>query len=437
MEPFLKQFIRFEMKKIAGTRFTILVLLSAMLCNLFLFALNVQEQRNYGGIVEFHGIEAIQRDRQLMGRLKGFLTDEYRQTIEVQRTAIENNPDNLELDEKGMEKKIEVLRSFGYGEEAIAKTPPIMKVKGDVYLGELNAYEFYRSHTSLLSYIPKVIEELREGNIDGIYERRINPAHPVKPELSMAEVNTLLQMYERIDNERTKNPVYYDYFYGWRNLCEEFPFITVVVLGAIIIICLSPVFSQEYSLHTDAIILTTKYGKSTLIKAKIISAFLFATLVYICFAAINLGLYAAFFGMDGANSSIQLYAWYYQSPYNLTYGELYLTLLGLGYLGLMFMTAITLFISSRGKNPFISVVLSGLLLYVPNIDLSVQSHLAYKIMSLFPVNIMRANDDFELGVLYDFFGLILTQPVAMATAAFLGLVLLIPTAYRSFQRHEA
>ena len=239
-------------------------------------------------------------------------------------------------------------------------------------------------------------------------------------------------MYEQIPT-----PFYYDYYIGWERLSSGFSWIVAILLGAVIVICLSPVFSQEYSFQTDAIILTSKLGKSKLIVAKLLSSFLFTTAVYLFFAALNLGLYAAVYGLSGSKSPIQLEFFYSQSPYSLTFLEFYLSILGLSYIGLILLTAVTLLISSKGKSPFICVILSALVLYLPLIDLRETSYFAYKIMSLFPVNMMNAADHFELGTLYNLSGIIITQPTMMVMTAFFACLLLVPLTYRSFRSHPA
>ena len=100
------------------------------------------------------------------------------------------------------------------------------------------------------------------------------------------------------------------------------------------------------------------------------------------------------------------------------------------------MAAITLFVSSKVKNPFNSVVISAAILYIPAIDLSATSLLADKILKLFPVNVMNSSGSFEIGVLYNLFGTMLTQPVMMVITAVLVSALLVPFTYRIFRNHQ-
>lgn len=100
------------------------------------------------------------------------------------------------------------------------------------------------------------------------------------------------------------------------------------------------------------------------------------------------------------------------------------------------MAAITLFVSSNCKNPFISVVTSAAILYIPAIDMSETSLLVDKILKLFPFNVINSSESFEIGVLYNFFGKMLTQPVMMAIVAVLASALLVPLTCRTFKNHQ-
>lgn len=434
----MRALIRFELKKIVNRRITAFALLSALLLNILFFGLGVVNEVHFSFISEedrlvqkLHGLEAIRFEREEMVELKGYLTDTYLKQREAERKAIESNPRHFEkIPDHELEEKKKRMREEGFSEKEIANIP-VLKLKDDVYIHQLDKYDMLRSH--LYIRIPEIIAELKKGDLSGIAERRSGKyRHAQKPTDTKEEISKLLRMYEQIPT-----PFYYDYYIGWERLSSGFSWIVAILLGAVIVICLSPVFSQEYSFQTDAIILTSKLGKSKLIVAKLLSSFLFTTAVYLFFAALNLGLYAAVYGLSGSKSPIQLEFFYSQSPYSLTFLEFYLSILGLSYIGLILLTAVTLSISSKGKSPFICVILSALVLYLPLIDLRETSYFAYKIMSLFPVNMMNAADHFELGTLYNLSGIIITQPTMMVMTAFFACLLLVPLTYRSFRSHPA
>lgn len=430
----MRRLIHFELRKILKNRITVIALLGAFLLNILFFVLNVVTEVHYSlQIRSLHGLQAIEYDKQIMGKFRGALTTDYINKINAERETIEKDPNNLEVNKEVTELKIQEMKKDGYTEAEIAKMPPVMKLKDDVYVREIDQYDMIQSHMSQQERMHQIIEELKDGNIKGIYERK-SKFHTVAsvPDTTNAELEKLLSMYEQVSL-----PYYYDFYGGWNALTTGFPLAVAIILGSVIVISLSPVFSQEYSQHTDAIILTTRHGKKQLIVAKLLSAFLFTTALYLIFTVLNFSLVAMVYGLDGSNSHIQLESWYSQSPYNMTFLDFYLVILGVTFIGLIFMTVLTLFISSKVRSPFIGVILSALLLYLPSINLAETSDLADKILSLFPYNIMNVSGSFEIGVLYNLFGIILTQPTMMVITAFTGSAMLLPLTYRSFKNYQA
>lgn len=144
--------------------------------------------------------------------------------------------------------------------------------------------------------LPNIISDLNSGNLDGIYDNILKgPAtDKARPVGTSSQVDQLLNMYEQV-----QVPFYFDYYDGWERMSSSFSIFLALVVSAIIVISLSPVFSDEYSQKTDAIILTTKYGKNKVIVAKLISSFIFTLVVYLFFATVNFILHAAIYGLDG------------------------------------------------------------------------------------------------------------------------------------------
>lgn len=435
-----KSLIYFEFKKIASRRMTIIAVLGTVLLSIlfFIFTVSIEMHTSYDSeagrtIQELNGLSAIDFEREEMHELKGYLTKEYINKRKSEREVIENNPANLEtIPQEELEQKKNEMKAMGFSEEGIENIRPT-RLKEDAYIDEVDKYDFLRSHVGKIERIPNIITELESRNLEGINENRPGKYQgSVNGNLTDKEVNKLLKMYRKVNS----TPTYYDYYFGWERLSRNLSFIFSIILSALVVICLSPVFSQESSLRTDAIILTTRYGKNKLITAKLVSSFLFTTAFYLLIAVIIFGLHAAMYGVSGYNSNIQLEFLYYQSPYNLTFLGLNVWVLALGYIGLLFMAAITLFISSKGKSPFIVVVLSALILYIPMIDLSKISYLADKFISLFPVNIMNANENFELGVFYNLFGYPVGQPIVMIGIAVIISMLLVKFTFSSFKNHQ-
>jgi hypothetical protein len=195
-------------------------------------------------------------------------------------------------------------------------------------------------------------------------------------------------------------------------------------------------FSDEYSTGAVAILLTTKYGKNKLIKAKIAAAYSFSTSVFLIFALLYTAFYSLTYGFSGAASNIQTIPGFGVSPYNLTAGELFMRVLGIGYLGLMFLTAITLFISSKSRNAYTALIPLAAILFIPLNDFSIISKVLQKIVLLFPINVMWVSEIYRMGNFYNIFGLLVDQISAAIIVSVLSIIVFTPFSYRAFKSYQ-
>lgn len=149
----------------------------------------------------------------------------------------------------------------------------------------------------------------------------------------------------------------WDYNRGWINFLEMGMY-TMLFLGFLLVIALSPVFSEEYSKGTDALLLTSRHGKCKCAWAKIIASYLFTL---ICVGVFLLFFFAAMlldYGLEGGGCSVQLNNHYILTgtPYFLTCAQAagYSVLLWVG--GALILTALTLLISAVCKSSFLTLV---------------------------------------------------------------------------------
>ena len=383
----MRGLISFELRKIIRKRSTILIIITALIICLTSIFFGAMTETSYMTETEkLKGFQAIENERNRQGQLSGYLDEDYIKQI------------NIEVAQKNPE-----------------------------YWGVLPVIGVQEGR------LPNIISDLKSGNLDSIYDNILKGPVTDKPKPvgTSSQVDQLLNMYEQV-----QVPFYFDYYDGWERMSSSFSIFVALVVSAIIVISLSPVFSDEYSQKTDAIILTTRYGKNKVIVAKLISSFIFTLAVYLFFVTVNFILHAAIYGLDGGNANIQLHSWYYQSPYHFTFLKLNLFSMGLSLIGLVFIAAITLFISSKTKNPFITVILSTAVLYIPKIDVSEISYTAHILLGLFPINMMNAAEHFELGVFYNLFGFSVLQPIMMIFTAVIISILLTALTYKSFKNHQ-
>jgi hypothetical protein len=199
---------------------------------------------------------------------------------------------------------------------------------------------------------------------------------------------------------------------------------------------LAPVFSEEYNTGAATIILTTEKGKNLLIRAKIIASFLFSTSIFVLFGFVYILFHGFAYGFSGADSHIQTSAYFLVSPYALTMGGLALRVFGIGYLGLLFLTSITLVVSAKSKNPYTTVIPLAGILFLPLVSFSQISEGLDRILKLFPVHIMWVSDIYPMALFYNVMGFLIDQATMSVIVSVLGIFLLIPISYRFFRTYQ-
>jgi ABC-type transport system involved in multi-copper enzyme maturation permease subunit len=207
-------------------------------------------------------------------------------------------------------------------------------------------------------------------------------------------------------------------------------------IGLLLIVVLTPMFSYEYGKKTDSLLLSAKYGKSKLIKAKMIVGFSLAVLSWLLIQLINIAIIFSFFGIEGSKSFVQNWA-VNPSPYAFTYLTSYLAVTAMSFVGLLFLTSMILLISSRSKTAFISLIISAIITLLPTVHLDIfASRIVQKILMFLPTNILIGVNHFKTFEAFYLFGNVIMLPsTAMVVASILS-ILMVMGAYFGFKRHQ-
>lgn len=165
---------------------------------------------------------------------------------------------------------------------------------------------------------------------------------------------TIEEAFPKYLDER---PLVLGYNEGWLGFLETGMYMMVFV-GFLLVIALSPVFSEEYTRGTDALILTSRHGKGKCALAKILASYLF-TLLATGILLISAGIYWLWgFGMEGAGASVQMNTHFTFTgvPYFLTNLEtaVYCIVLWLG--GSLILTGMILILSALCRSSFITLI---------------------------------------------------------------------------------
>lgn len=207
-----------------------------------------------------------------------------------------------------------------------------------------------------------------------------------------------------------------------------------VMAAFVMVICLAPLFAGEYSNHTDQLLLSARYGKGKLIKAKFFTGFSMTGIVTLLITLQSYVQSILTFGFDGGNANVQIYDALF--PYPLTLKQAALLQSICVFFACMCMSALTMFFSSRMKSAFGVIILSVLLLCVPMfVKVSAYPLLGYLLFHLMPANMMQYDYIFSM-IPYEIAGVVIPPYVMMPVAALCLCIILIPFAYRGFKHHQ-
>lgn len=242
------------------------------------------------------------------------------------------------------------------------------------------------------------------------------------------------------DNERAfwsekaqgvRTPIEYGYAGGWEEFLNLAQFLIFAML-AVVITCAS-VFNGEYRAKTDAILLSTKFGKSRLGRAKAAASVISASAIYWVFAFVFLAIPLIFYGADGAGLPIQIYK--ITCTYGISLSAAALICCLVGYLATLALLGIVLALSAKIDSPMgilaVGVALILIPVFVPTMTSSIANHIIY----LFPCNALNPFSLFGM-VSYAIGPVVVELPVFLAAFYLLLFAAGITLAIGMFKRHQ-
>ena len=226
-------------------------------------------------------------------------------------------------------------------------------------------------------------------------------------------------------------PFDYGWFKGWDVILASFELLVFAILA--VCIALAPAFAGEYTAGTDAVILSSRYGKSKLAHAKIIAAYLFGLVAFTLIAAIALAIPLLSFGLDGWDKPVQISNTVI--PYNLTFLQATLLNLGVIYLVLGGMIALTLLLSSKLKSPYLVLVVLVPLLFLP-LFLTPSGTAGVYNQTLFLLPYRATMPELSKFITYQM-GPLVMDAFTMRAVIYLAIIAIcVPLSARFFKRHQ-
>jgi ABC-type transport system involved in multi-copper enzyme maturation permease subunit len=140
-----------------------------------------------------------------------------------------------------------------------------------------------------------------------------------------------------------------------------------------ILLGVSPIFSQEYSSGIDSLLLTSKNGKNKLTTSKVIACIIYCAAVCLFFNGTNFLINFVKSGVMGSGSPIQSINKYLDSPFAFTLLQYFFVEIAVMIFAAVCFGLLVLFISSVSKSSLIPFFTCGLIIAVPA---------AYRVMNL-------------------------------------------------------
>ena len=133
-----------------------------------------------------------------------------------------------------------------------------------------------------------------------------------------------------------------------------------LLIGFVILLGTSGVYSNEYSSKMHGTLLTTKNGRSKLFWSKLVASCLFAALCAVMFQSFAALLYMHVYGLPFKDTPINSLTSFYRMPNTMWALQFYFCQLAGSLLGAIVLTAVTLCISSLCRSNLVSFFISGI-----------------------------------------------------------------------------
>ncbi len=274
------------------------------------------------------------------------------------------------------------------------------------------------------------VQNLTKKQADDFYHARYNKLEDTLNSTTMSDKakTKLLEM-----DESVKKPFILAFTDGYTRFFSIM--YTVGILATFVAaICLSPIFSGEYTSGADQLILASRNGKKSLIGAKLFVGITLSASICVVLTSITYFESMLVYGFDGANAPLQLCM--PLNPYPLTMGQTALIFSICILLANLLTTAITLLLSAKMKSPFGVIIIISVITIVPMfINASGTNVLQHNILSLIPSNMMGIWTVVS-SMLFEFMGMMVRPYIFLPLFSTVVIVLILPFAYYSFKDHQ-
>ena len=424
------ELISFEYKKILKLRAFIILYCFAALFSLFSPMISSLVSSNFHRSVGYAAFQSNSLDKKVVQLNKGYVTEE----ILLEIAEMEQNRYRLQSD-YSFSSMPEYHDNGQYGIDYQLPYYPVYSFLLDVV--SLRPLDYVHKKTilfnlsfSLGSYEPDSL--FTEDGMTDFYEKyraalldKINETS----NLTDAERESLSKMSQSI-----KVPFYSEYNKTYTSYPDMLSAIGLFTLFLISLMA-SGIFGNEYAGRTAALLLSSRYGKSKNILAKILTGISGAVLINLSLSLLHLLGYMLIHGASGAGTPFQFIRDYAYSPYPITAGQSILIFLTASVFVCAAYSAFVMLLSACIKKPSITVSLSTLMIFLPVFFSDYSSRLALQLTYLIPWQVF---DYHAVFCNYQYvFGSVVIPPALFYVifSAFL-MIILLPMAGIKFRRYQ-
>lgn len=401
----MKQLFKFELKKILNRK----VNLTAMVLGILLVVVSNTAMINgetlyMGEENTLEGVEAIKKEDEIANAITSELSEEFLTGfLQEYQQKIQNNP-------------------YGYDYSLIAS-------KRNLFALIVANYTEFNDNWGW-----EDLNHISTDNGIGFYDRRIEKIKTIlNADYTYGNYTETEKEYWTQKAESIKTPFTWGSINTWDMIWTSIRLLFFQFF--VISICLAPEFAGEYQNRTDALILSTKHGRTKLISAKIMASFIFTSFYIALCSIIGIGISIFMLGTDGWNLPVQL--WDSIIPYQLTALEACGINLLVIFLISFLLTAVSLMFSALFKSQLIALAVDVLLFYgavfVPFSKTNgLWNHIAY----LFPINTFDLKNVLKAYNSYLFGNVIISYlEMIVIVYIFITIICLCCTG-RSFKKHQ-
>lgn len=404
--------VKYEFIKILRKKSTLIVMLVSLMVTVFLFGLPIMQYQTYNQDGVIKGLDGIAYDKEQCSQISVALSEEYIMKTILEVQELFKNPDNVGND----------------GHENF--------LIGDAYWNSIAPRE------KLLNMIAKTYDAPNENSGYNRFTDLNITSGANFYETMKSKIDTLLNSSSRAlsDNQKeywgnmahqVDTPLQYGYFEGWEVIITSLELLMFSILAICIVI--APVFAGEYQAGTDAVILAAKYGKTKLIRSKLLAAFLFGICAFSLHILVACGIPLLAFGIDGWNLPVQIANT--TIPYPMTFLQITLLSIGVIYLVLCAMISFTLLLSSRMKTPYLVLVVIVPILFLP-MFLSPNGTTGIYNLTLFLLPYRATIPEIGKYISYQFGSIVLDAFSVRIILYTLFTIVMLPLARLGFKKHQ-